>query len=83
MNITDLPNALAANGIRSEVVCFNGVRTAAEQYCIEKRGSVWVVYYFERGDETGLKQFGNEEEACSYLINLLKRDPTTHFRRRE
>jgi hypothetical protein len=82
MKVQDLPSALIAHEIRPEVLCLNGIRTAAEQYCIEKRADTWVVYYFERGDETGLKQFSKEEEACTYVLNLLRADPTTHTRPR-
>ena len=39
-------------------------------------GVVWSVYYSERGLESGLKLFASEEEACEYLLKLLRDDPT-------
>lgn len=46
-----------------------------EAFCIIKKDAIWQVYYSEKGNKTGLKEFFSEEEACDYfydeLINVL------------
>lgn len=52
----------------------------SESYVLEDRRSVWVVYYSERGLETGLESFDTEAEALGHLLDQLIRDPTTRLR---
>lgn len=37
----------------------------------------WAVFYAERGNEVGRRDFDTEDDACHYLLGLLIRDPTT------
>ena len=48
-----------------------------EAYVLEQRPTAWVVFYSERGIRTGEVEFATEDEACSYLLDLVLRDPTT------
>lgn len=48
-----------------------------ETYVLEDRKSEWVVYYSERGLESGLQSFPSEDLACRHLAELLWRDTTT------
>ena len=48
-----------------------------EAYVLDDRGSEWVVYYSERGLESGLASFPTEDLACRNLADLLWRDATT------
>lgn len=48
-----------------------------EALCLRKNGSGWVVYYSERGLQTGKKNFESESEACFYILKELLADPTT------
>jgi hypothetical protein len=42
-----------------------------EAFCLYKKGSLWQVYYSERGIKTDLKTFYSENEACNYLYDLV------------
>ncbi len=44
-----------------------------ESYCLNKNGKIWEVYYSERGNKSGLKEFKDESEACLYMYNLLNK----------
>ena len=33
----------------------------------------WEVYYSERGRKSGLREFQNEEDACEYFLEKVKR----------
>lgn len=48
----------------------------SERYVIDRRGESWVVYYSERGEESGLATFSTESEACKELLTRLRREPT-------
>lgn len=77
MNVSELKDDLLAHGVRPNAISYeNGVRTAAEQYCISKQGNLWEVYYFERGNQNDLRLFPDEEGACTYLKSLLENDRT-------
>lgn len=43
-----------------------------ECYCLAKTKNGWEVYYSERGEKAGLKQFTSEHEACEYFYQRLK-----------
>ena len=49
----------------------------SEAYVLDDRGGEWVVYYSERGLESGLQSFPNEDLACRHLAERLWRDATT------
>ena len=48
-----------------------------ETYVLERRPDCWLVYYSERGLRTAETRFESEDEACTHLLALLLRDPTT------
>lgn len=52
----------------------------SETYTLDDRRSEWVVYYSERGLESGVVSFGSESEALQHLLDLLVRDATTRMR---
>lgn len=43
-----------------------------ERYCLAKTKHGWEVYYSERGEKAGLKQFNSEHEACEYFYQRLR-----------
>ncbi|HEX7152061.1 MAG TPA: hypothetical protein VF618_11290 [Thermoanaerobaculia bacterium] len=49
-----------------------------ERYCLDQLpdGS-WSVYGSERGKKVAERIFPSEDEACRYLLHLLRRDPST------
>ena len=77
MNIDELKSDLLRRGVAPYAVSFeNGASTAFEQYCIEKQGGVWLVYFFERGNKNDLRVFTDEDSACIHLKAWLERDET-------
>lgn len=48
-----------------------------ERYTLFNQGGIWYVYYSERGLQTGKRSFATESEACGYLLDLMRDDPTT------
>jgi hypothetical protein len=51
-----------------------------ERLVLEVRNGGWVVYYRERGLESGAHLHPTEDEACRDLLDRLLRDPTTRRR---
>jgi hypothetical protein len=51
-----------------------------ERYVVDHRGHEWVVYYSERGLESGLRTFTRAADAYGDLRDQLLRDPTTRLR---
>jgi hypothetical protein len=76
MNRQELQSILRAEEIRSDAYDLDG-GYPNECYVLSGADPIWSVYYSERGLETGLKQFSSEEEACEYLLKLLRDDPST------
>jgi hypothetical protein len=47
-----------------------------EVLCLRQEAHEWVVYYSERGLQTGKRAFHSEADACSYMFESLRSDPT-------
>ncbi|MFN0027373.1 MAG: hypothetical protein ACKV2O_09380 [Acidimicrobiales bacterium] len=77
-NRQELGEILRREGINPNAYALEGGHPS-ERYVIDLRPAGWVVYYSERGLETGRREFDTEAEACRYLLDLLRNDPTTHF----
>jgi len=77
MNIAELQRILAAHEVRSRAHSIEGSGDDEEQYRLEKDGLLWIVYYYERGDKVGVREFFTEDEACIYFLKTLLDDPTT------
>jgi hypothetical protein len=75
MTIDELKNLLMASGLRPNAVSLYG-RAAAEQYVIEREGSMWAIYYYERGNKNDLRLFSDEAGACSDFLSILEKDRT-------
>ncbi|MFY0675904.1 MAG: hypothetical protein JXR18_01345 [Neptuniibacter sp.] len=48
-----------------------------EVLCLRQEDAGWVVYYSERGLQTGKQNFKSESEACDHMLKELLDDPTT------
>ncbi len=77
MNTKDLREALRKEGIRDDVYDLSGGHLP-ETYTLAEECGRWVVYYSEKGLESGKRKFASESEACEYFMNELKNDPTAH-----
>ncbi len=79
MTRTELQKKLYSQHIRTDAYSLDGT-TYDECYILDKEDSNWVVYYSERGLKTNKQKFITEDEACSYLYNKLKNDPTVKMK---
>ena len=76
MNRQELRDALREERIRDDAYDLDGGHLP-ETYTLSEAHGKWFVYYSERGLEGGKKEFASETEACEYLLNKLKKDPTS------
>lgn len=76
MNLHELALLLDRSGIRPDAYSLEG-GVPDDRYCIEKRGSLWYVYYAERGQRNVERLVITEDDACQYLLEVLQRDPST------
>jgi hypothetical protein len=60
-----LERFLSDQGIDPDAYSLNGAHRD-EMYVLDRRGSDWVVYYSERGLETGIQLFDGEDSACRH-----------------
>ena len=75
MNLRELRDYLESHGVHPDAVSIGaGLPYESERYCIVEEGGHWVVYYSERGSKGGLTEFRTEDEACRYLVDLLRQD---------
>lgn len=44
--------------------------------CLRFEEGRWCVYYTERGKKSQLKYFADENSACEYFLQEMRRDPT-------
>ncbi len=79
MNLPDLLSALDAAGVAKAAYAIDN-DYANEAYVLTKDGSLWAVYYSERGLKTGLRLFSDQEAACDYFCERIIKDPTTRQR---
>jgi hypothetical protein len=79
MKVSELLNTLSAHRVRPRAYSIDGFDADEEQYRLEKSGTLWAVYYYDRGNKNDVCYFDKEEEACSYLLDLLLADPTTRL----
>jgi hypothetical protein len=77
MNRQELRAVLREERIRDDAYDLKGGHLP-ETYSLGEANNIWFVYYSERGLESGKKEFVSETEACEYLLNKLKEDPTAH-----
>lgn len=76
MNKQQLQVALSEENIRDDAYDLNGGHMP-EMYTLSERDGKWVVYYSERGLESGKREFATESEACQNLLSRIRNDPTT------
>jgi hypothetical protein len=78
MDRSQLQKALDAQNINPR--CYSlvaGNFDPDETLCLRQSGGEWVVFYSERGLQTGKQVFVSENEACAYMLSQLLEDPTT------
>ncbi len=73
MDKHSLQQILETAGIRPCAYDLDGGHPS-ECYVLAKEGSLWSVYYSERGQESNKRQFSTEDIACEYLLKILRED---------
>lgn len=76
MNINALKDALRCANIDERFVSLDG--SARDESLVLEHDAVvgWTVYFSERGQRTGERIFGSEDQACQFIFDKLSRDPT-------
>ena len=70
MNLAELDTALGAIGLSPQLVALGGRADLA--WCVESTGEgKWEVFWYERGNKTGLACLNTESEACFQLLGRL------------
>lgn len=77
MNRTDLELLLVERKVTPLAYSLGG-GLPNERYVLDQEAKGWVVYYSERGQQSGKRVFDTEDEACRYLLKLLTNDSSTH-----
>ncbi|MBE6033498.1 hypothetical protein [Aminipila sp.] len=72
MTILELEENLNELDISGDLYSLMSGGLPNEKLCIVKE-DVWQVYYSERGNKSGLKEFQTESEACEYFLKKMKR----------
>lgn len=75
MNKNDLQKVLDGEGFRPDCYDLDG-GLLPERLTLAKEETTWAVYYSERGEQTGKRQFATESEACEYLLAELRDEPS-------
>lgn len=72
MNASDLKNKLLEEGCNPDNFCIGPRGAASDVYCLTKNGSVWQVYYTERGcNSKPIYESVKESEACDYYFEKI------------
>lgn len=84
MDRQHLKPVLEHEGIRSDAYSLNGLPSQREEtnpahstYVIDPFGFGWKVFRDDDGNESCVRVFRTEDEACGHLLDLLLRDTTT------
>ena len=78
MNRKDLQEALQREHIKERCYSLEAKNfDPDEALCLRQEEGHWVVFYSERGLKTGKRAFATEAEACLYMLETLRFDPTT------
>ena len=77
LNRDSLRALLKREGIRDAAYCLDGGHPN-DKVVLDERPQGWAVYYSERGEETALKSFASESQACQYLFDLIIRDAAAY-----
>lgn len=74
MNVEELQKELEKMPIPQTLYCING-SLKADVYVLRKVYGRWEYFYVdERGNENDNKWFDNEDDACGYFFNVLKKE---------
>jgi hypothetical protein len=72
MTLRDLALLFERQSVPKDLYCLTG-GLPNEAYTIERAGDTWRVYYSERGQRTGVREFASEVDACELLAGWVLR----------
>lgn len=75
MNKQLLREILQRDGFRENCYDLEG-GLLPERLTLGDEAGRWCVYYSERGLQSGKRYFATESEACEYLLNELRDEPS-------
>jgi hypothetical protein len=70
MTRSEFFKAVQKRNIDPESFALDGVKN--EAYVLQKREARWVVFYSERGLESGIRDFAMESDALDHLLSRLR-----------
>ena len=76
MNVTELKAKLEVKKVPDNMYSLLVGGYPNEAFCLVENESGWEVYYSERGQKRGTKQFSTESAACEYLAKKLDKYST-------
>ncbi len=76
MNRSELKQILETEGFYPFSYDLGG-GPAPESHILEDRAYEWAVYCSERGNHVSEEVFFSESEACEFLLNRMRNDPST------
>lgn len=73
MTREELKQKLTEIGVKESFYSFKG-GLPSEEFCLNKVGDDWEVYYSERGQKSQHKKFNTESEACEHFLHFITSD---------
>lgn len=74
MTVKELQEELKKMSIPRTLYCING-SVKSDVYVLREVYKRWEYFYMdERGNENDNKWFDNEDDACAYFLNVLKKE---------
>ena len=76
MTKIEFTESMSANAVRTDAYAF-GDSSQTECYVVQEVDCEWLVYYSERGMAASIAKFSSEEDALSYLNDIVLKDRST------
>lgn len=73
MTVEELKKRLDAIGVPEDLYSLLIGGFPNEAWCLIKNEDGWEVYYSERGNKRGARQFKSESDACDYLDKKVRK----------
>jgi hypothetical protein len=82
VNRAELRTRIETTSVPRRAYSLDG-RYRDEALVLEHRSpaGAWVVYYGERGEQSGLRTFATEDEACEHFWRVFARDVAPAYER--
>lgn len=78
MKVSDLREAVGKLYIFDELLVIGKHGDDSQTSLIKENGN-WIVYTYERNKRHALKTFKNEDDACRFVLDMMRRVEDTNF----